>query len=112
MKMLSLACALVFLLTPASVFAEDESPDTPLHMAVITGDIVAVRQHIEAGTDLDQRDDFGSTPLVIAAVFDRPEIADALLAAWRRRIDTGPTRIHAIAYRGLAGPHRCCAKPA
>jgi CubicO group peptidase (beta-lactamase class C family) len=106
MKMLSLACALVFLLTPASVFAEGESPDTPLHMAVITGDIVAVRHHIEAGTDLDRRDDFGSTPLVIAAVFDRPEIADALLAAGADasiRDPQGSTPLHIAALLGRTG---------
>lgn len=81
MKMLSLAFAFMFLMNSASVHAGSEPPGTPLHLAVIMGDVAAVRQHIEAGTDLDQRDDFGSTPLVIAAVFDRPDVADALLAA-------------------------------
>ena len=81
MKMLSRAFAFLLLMTPANVHADSEPPATPLPVAVITGDLAAVRQHIEAGTDLNQRDDFGSTPLVIAAVFDRPEMTDVLLAA-------------------------------
>lgn len=81
MKMFALIIALVVLLLPADAFADNESPDIPLPMAVIAGDVAAVEQHIEAGTDLNQRDDFGSTPLIIAAVFGRPEVAAALLAA-------------------------------
>lgn len=81
MKMFALIIALVVLLFPVDVFADNEPPAMPLPMAVITGDVAAVEQHIEAGADLNQRDDFGSTPLIIAAVFNRPKVAAALLAA-------------------------------
>ncbi|MDQ2091788.1 serine hydrolase [Marimonas arenosa] len=81
MKMLVLTIALVALLSPADVLADNEPPGMPLPLAVLTGDIAAVEQHIEAGTDLNQRDDFGSSPLIIAAVFDRPKVAAALLEA-------------------------------
>ena len=106
MKMLSLAFAFTFLVTSAGLCADGEAPDTPLHLAVITGDIVAVRQHIEAGTDLNQRDDFGSTPLVIAAVFDRPEMTGALLAAGADatiRDPQGSTPLHIAALLGRTG---------
>ncbi|WP_299868121.1 serine hydrolase [uncultured Hoeflea sp.] len=81
MKMPTLMIALLFLLFPAGALADDTRPDVPLPLAVVRGDIAAVKQHIATGADLNQRDTFGSTPLIIAAVFDRPRVAEALLAA-------------------------------
>jgi CubicO group peptidase (beta-lactamase class C family) len=54
-------------------------PVVSLHLAVLTGDIDAVQQHIEAGSDLNERDSYGSTPLVIATTFGRTEAARVLL---------------------------------
>jgi len=56
-------------------------PDTGLHMAVLQGNADAVAQHIEAGSDLNVRDAYGSTPLVVAITFDKPEVARLLLEA-------------------------------
>ena len=60
---------------------ENKTPDVNLHMAVLQGNIDAVRQHIKAGTDLNKKDQFGSTPLIIAATFGKTEIAKALIEA-------------------------------
>ena len=60
---------------------ENKTPDVNLHMAVLQGNIDAVRQHIKAGTDLNKKDQFGSTPLMIAATFGKTEIAKALIEA-------------------------------
>jgi CubicO group peptidase (beta-lactamase class C family) len=58
-----------------------EPPSANLHMAAVLGDIDAIRQHIEAGSDLNEKDQFGSTPLIIAATFGKTEVAGALIDA-------------------------------
>lgn len=59
-----------------------EPPQIDIHTAVITGNIEAVKQHIQAGTDINEKDPFGgSSPLISAAVFGKPEIAKFLIDA-------------------------------
>lgn len=59
-----------------------KAPKTPIHDAVIRGEMETVQQHIEAGTNIDQKDAMGgSSPLILAAVFDKPEIAQTLIDA-------------------------------
>lgn len=68
------------LLWPSSLLGQDPAaPETSLHVAVLAGDVEAVRRHVAAGTDLDAKDPYGSTPLIIAATFDRPEAARILM---------------------------------
>lgn len=54
-------------------------PVTDIQTATFMGDIKTVRQHIEAGSDLNKKDQYGSTPLIIAATFDKTEVALALI---------------------------------
>jgi len=63
--------------------AKPPPPDVDIFKAAGDGDLKALKQHIEAGTDLDQRflDDQQSTPLMIAALFGRTEAAKALIEA-------------------------------
>ncbi|WP_224995934.1 ankyrin repeat domain-containing protein [Cesiribacter sp. SM1] len=57
-------------------------PDVDLHTATVSGNLDAVKQHIRAGSDLNEKDPFGgSSPLITAAVFGKPEIAKALIDA-------------------------------
>ncbi|MEE2947852.1 MAG: M48 family metalloprotease [Verrucomicrobiota bacterium] len=56
-----------------------EPPDITLVDAVSSGDIDAVHLHIDAGTDLNQKDDSGSTPVVVAALHGHKEITKVLL---------------------------------
>jgi NAD(P)-dependent dehydrogenase (short-subunit alcohol dehydrogenase family) len=63
-----------------------QSPQAPssigLHQAALTGDLEAVRQHIEAGADLNAREPSGgSSPLIVAATFGHTEVAKALIEA-------------------------------
>ncbi len=60
---------------------EKRPPDVNLHLAALQGNIDAVRQHIKAGTDLNKKDAYGSTPLIIAATFGKTEVAKAVIAA-------------------------------
>jgi ankyrin repeat protein len=61
---------------------EGDAPDISIFQAAIVGNSVAVAQHIAAGTDLNQTEDFGgSTPLVLAAIFGQSEVAKILIEA-------------------------------
>ena len=44
-------------------------PDVSLHEAALQGNIDAVRQHIKAGSDLNEKDAYGSSPLIVAVLF-------------------------------------------
>lgn len=58
------------------------TPNQSLMSAVLNNDIEAVKQHIENGTDLNQKDPMsGATPLITAASFNKPEIVKLLIDA-------------------------------
>ena len=80
-----------------------KAPDVDIHTAAVTGNMEAVKQHIEAGSDLNERDPFGgSSPLISAAVFGQPEVAKVLLAADGVDINfqnnDGSTALHTAAF--------------
>ncbi|UCF79557.1 MAG: serine hydrolase [Candidatus Eiseniibacteriota bacterium] len=91
MKSLTTAALVVMLLlvicrgTLASSIEGTEQPSSltavSIHMAALEGNIDAIEQHIEAGSDLNEKDMFGSTPLIIAATFGKTEVAKALVEA-------------------------------
>jgi hypothetical protein len=59
-----------------------EAPAVDIHTAVVTNNAEALRQHIEAGTNINEKDPFGgSSPLISAAVFGKPEMAKILIDA-------------------------------
>jgi CubicO group peptidase (beta-lactamase class C family) len=60
---------------------ETPSPSVSLHIAALQGNLEAVRQHIAAGTDLNEKDAWGSAPLIIAAAFGKTDVAKALIEA-------------------------------
>lgn len=63
---------------------ESSTPKAPamdIMAATFMGNAKAVTGHIAAKTDLNQKDDFGSTPLTIAATFGKIEIAKLLIDA-------------------------------
>ena len=60
---------------------ENPPPKVDIHTATITGNLEAVEQHIKAGTDLNEKDMYGSTPLIIAATFGKTDVALALIEA-------------------------------
>ena len=76
-------------------------PAMDIHTAALMGDTKAIRQHVEAGTDLDQKDQYGSTPLVVAITFDRTEVARILMDAGadvNGRNNEGSTPLHTAAF--------------
>jgi CubicO group peptidase (beta-lactamase class C family) len=56
-------------------------PEVSLHEAALQGNVDAVRRHVEAGSDLNEKDAYGSTPLIVATLFGRTEVARALIEA-------------------------------
>ncbi len=58
---------------------EVKAPSKTIHEATFFGDLEAVNQHIAFGTDLNQKDEYGSTPLNVAITFGKNEIAKALI---------------------------------
>jgi hypothetical protein len=59
-----------------------KAPDVDIHTAVITENLEALKQHIAAGSNLNERDPFGgSSPLITAVVFGKTEAAKILIDA-------------------------------
>ena len=79
-------------------------PSIDIHGAVLTGNLEAVKQHIEAGTDINQKEAMsGSTPLMSAATFNKPEIAKVLINAnadLSVKNNDGGTALHTAAFFG------------
>jgi ankyrin repeat protein len=77
-------------------------PEIDIHTAVLFNNLEAVRQHIEAGTDINVKEPMsGSTPLVSAATFGRTEIAKILIDAGADLTisnNDGTTPLHAAAF--------------
>jgi CubicO group peptidase (beta-lactamase class C family) len=70
----------VLLLSPLAVPSVAQNP-MDLHKAVFSNNLEAVQEHIDAGSDLDEPDPYGSTPLIVAATFGRTDAARALIDA-------------------------------
>ena len=79
-----------------------EAPAIDIHTAVVTNNIEAVKQHLEAGTNINEKDPFGgSSPLISAAVFNKPEIAKVLINAGADinfQNNDGSTALHSAAF--------------
>jgi len=80
--------------------SEEKAPGVSLHLAALQGNIDAIRQHIKAGSDLDEKDAYGSSPLIVAVTFGKTEVARALIEAGADlgiRDNYGSTPLHLAA---------------
>lgn len=81
-----------------------EKPKVDIQTAVITGNLEAVKQHIESGTDINQKEPISSaTPLMTAVTFNKPDIVKALIDAKVNLSITnndGSTALHTAAFFG------------
>ena len=79
---------------------EVKPPSMDLIAATFMGNIEAVKQHIEAGSDLNIKDEYGSTPLITACVFGRTKAALELIeggADVNLQNNDGSTALHCAA---------------
>jgi len=80
---------------------EDPDPRINLHLAALQGRVDAVQLHIEAGSDLNEIDEYGSTPLIAAITFGQTEVAKVLIEAGadiRITNNEGSTPLHVAAF--------------
>jgi hypothetical protein len=54
-------------------------PEMDIHTATYMGNQNIVKQHIAAGSDLNIKNEYGSTPLMVAATFGKTEVALLLI---------------------------------
>lgn len=107
MKIVPKATFLILLITIIGCRKQDSSdnhknpPRVNIHVAALQGNLDAVRQHINAGSDLNKKDAYGSTALVIATTFGETEVAKALIDAGADMSITnneGSTPLHIAAF--------------
>ena len=83
---------------------EVKAPDMALSAAVVAGNLDVVKQHIAAGTDINEKDALsGSTPLIAAITFGKNDIAQALIDAdadLTIKNNDGATALHVAAFFG------------
>lgn len=83
---------------------ESEAPKPPkrsIHEAAFMGDLPLIQAHIAAGSDLNQQDEYGSTPLIIATTFGKAAAAKQLIDAGADLNATGAdggTALHGAAF--------------
>ena len=77
-------------------------PKIDMHTAILSNNLDVVKQHIDAGTDLNKKDQFtGSTPLITASTFGRTAIVKALIDAnadLTMKNNDGATALHTAAF--------------
>ena len=57
-----------------------KAPDISIHNAAREGNTQAVKQHLAAGSDVNEKDRFQRAPLHMAALLGRKEIVELLIA--------------------------------
>jgi ankyrin repeat protein len=88
----------------SSNVAENEvkPPEIDIHTAVLTENLAALKQHIAAGTNINEKDPFGgSSPLISASLFGKTEMAKVLIEAGADlnfQNNDGSTALHTSAF--------------
>ena len=74
------AISAVLLISTLPLYGQ-AGPNLSLHMAILQDKTDIVKQQVAAGSDLNAKDSFGSTPLIVAVTFGRTEAARILIDA-------------------------------
>ncbi len=82
--------------------AKNTPPAIDIHTAIVTGNIAALKQHIAAGSNLNEKDPIGgSSPLITACLFGKTEMAKLLMDAGVElnfQNNDGSTPLHTAAF--------------
>lgn len=82
--------------------AKNATPAIDIHTAIVTGNIAALKQHIAAGSNLNEKDPIGgSSPLITACLFGKTEMAKLLMNAGVElnfQNNDGSTPLHTAAF--------------
>lgn len=77
-------------------------PGMDIHTATILGDVDVIKQHIAAGSDLNEQEPtMGSSPLISASVFGKTEVVRLLIEAGadvNLQNNEGSTALHSAAF--------------
>ena len=77
-----------------------QAPDLSIQHATTLAKIEIIKQHIAAGTDINEKDSYGRTPLICAITQGHEEIAELLIAEGadvNAKKKEGQTLLHAAA---------------
>lgn len=80
-----------------------EAPKMSIHEAVFMGNAGEIEKHIATQTDLNQKDEYGSSPLAVATTFGKNEAARLLIkggADLNVQSADGSTPLHTAAFLG------------
>lgn len=80
-----------------------EAPKVNIHEAAFFGNVNAIKAHIANKSDLNVKDAYGSSPLTIASLFDKTEVAKLLINAGADLNVTsadGSTPLHTASFFG------------
>lgn len=83
--------------------SKTKAPSMDIHAAIFMGNVNATTQHIAAGTDINAKDQYGSTPLMVAATFGKTDVALALIDGGAKLdipSNDGSTALHTAAFFG------------
>lgn len=79
-----------------------KAPTIDIHTAVVTGNVEALKQHVAAGTNINEKDPYGgSSPLISAALFGKTEMTKILIDAGADlnfQNNDGSTALHTAAF--------------
>lgn len=78
-----------------------KAPEMDIHTAAFLGNLKAIQRHINAGSELNVKDEYGSSPLIIAITFGKTEVAKALIeggADLNSTNNDGSTSLHIAAF--------------
>ncbi|WP_421762972.1 ankyrin repeat domain-containing protein [Ekhidna sp.] len=102
---LALLLVLVFSFSACNSKGQNDSKQktslTNIHEAAFMGNIEAIKAHVDAKSDLNEKDAYGSSPLAIATIFNKPEVARALIeggADINIKSADGSTPLHSAAF--------------